>query len=67
MCTVSDSADECWFCRKQIVQDDYYRFSWEYDTYIHEKCIQKQLKKYLAGDCEGDYETEIILSEFDLI
>lgn len=47
----------CWFCH---TDDGEMLFSWEFDCYLHESCLRKELEsKY-------NPEAEIMANEFDI-
>ncbi len=48
---------DCWYCREPAED-----FSWEFDCFVHESCIQKRLQQD-----PDDGEASIMAREFDLI
>lgn len=56
----------CWICHREIINAQEYRFSIEFDTWVHEDCIQAELVRYKMGTWL-DTEVDIMLKEFNLI
>lgn len=53
------SITSCWFCGK-VEKDGNWLFSTEFDCYLHEKCLLKEIKEMVPSDPE----TPIFKKEF---
>ena len=62
---LSPSDGGCWFCNREILDNESCGFTLEFDAWLHIECLEREVASLIKANGEwNDRETEIIAKEF---
>ena len=62
---LSPTEGGCWFCNREILDNEPCGFTCEFDAWLHMKCLKKEVASLIKANGKWeDCEVEIIAKEF---